>query len=314
MKKPTIHPYGRFGLFELNFQTGELRKQGMKIKLGQQAFKALTLLLQPSGQVRTREELQSQLWPAGTFVDFDHSLNKAIHNLRAALGDSAINPRYIETVVGQGYRFISIPQQLCGPAVRPRNARVGSLAVLPFANQPSGSETEFINERITERIIDTLSRTPGVRVLAYSTVQRYREKDLNPRVVGQDLLVGAVVAGEMAWRNDKLLLHVELIDVDDGTQLWGEQFEETCSDVLARPEKLTDRICDQLRPIVAPNRKKALQGTVKLSSAALARGLIGASPLGCSEAGPGPILVGGSSSPGCEDRGSSRSNRSGGNR
>ena len=78
----------------------------------------------------------------------------------------------------------------------------------------------------------------------------------------------AVAAGEMAWRNDALLLHVELIDVDDGTQLWGDQFEETCSDVLARPEELTDRICDQLRPILAPNRKKALQGTVKLSSAA----------------------------------------------
>jgi TolB-like protein/DNA-binding winged helix-turn-helix (wHTH) protein len=268
IKKPTHSRYDRFGLFELNLQTGELWKQGVKTRLGQQAFKVLALLLQHPGQVRTREELRCQLWPAGIFVDFDHSLNKAIYDLRAALGDSAINPCYIETVVGHGYRFISIPQAPRGRAVWPRNARIDSLAVLPFANHPSDSETEFINERITERIIDTISRTPGVRVLAYSAVQRYREKDLDPRAVGRDLLVRAVAAGEMAWRNDALLLHVELIDVDDGTQLWGEQFQEPCSDVLACHEKLANSICDQLRLILAPNRKKALQGTVKLSSAA----------------------------------------------
>ena len=81
-------------------------------------------------------------------------------------------------------------------------------------------------------------------------------------------LVRAVAAGEMTWRNDKLLLHVELIDVEDGAQLWGEQFEESCSDVLISLEKLADRICDQLRLILAPNRKKALQGTIRLGSAA----------------------------------------------
>jgi len=176
MKKPTHSRYDRFGLFELNLQTGELWKQGVTTRLGQQAFKVLALLLQHPGQVRTREELRCQLWPAGIFVDFDHSLNKAIYDLRAALGDSAINPCYIETVVGHGYRFISIPQAPRGRAVRPRNARIDSLAVLPFANHPSDSETEFINERITERIIDTITRTSGVRVLAYSTVQSTGKK------------------------------------------------------------------------------------------------------------------------------------------
>jgi len=243
----------RFGLFEFNAQAGELRKQGLKIKLGPQACKALGLLLEHPGQARSREELRQRLWSADTFVDFEHSLNKAIHALREALGDSATSPRYIETVAGQGYRFISIAQEPRGPALRPRNGRkIDSLAVLPLVSEPD-PEIEFLNKSIIERAIDTLSRTSRIRVLAYSTVQRYRDKDLDPRTVGQDLLVHAVTAGEIVRRNDEVRLHTELIDVDDGTQLWGAQFKESYSVVLDHPEKLADEICDQLRPILAPN-------------------------------------------------------------
>ena len=101
----------RFGVFEINPRTSELRKQGLKIKLGQQAFKLLLLLVERPGEIRTREELRHQLWPADTFVDFEHSLNKAIHVLREGLGDSASSPRYIETVAGLGYRFIPVVQE-----------------------------------------------------------------------------------------------------------------------------------------------------------------------------------------------------------
>ena len=127
------------------------------------------------------------------------------------------------------------------------------MAVLPLASELADAELEFLNRRITERVIDKISRTLGIRVLAYRTVQRYRDKDLDPRAVGQNLLVRAVAAGEMVRRNDELLLHVELIDVDDGTQLWGAQFKELCSDALAHPEKLADGICDLLRPVLAPD-------------------------------------------------------------
>ena len=89
--------------------------------------------------------------------------------------------------------------------------------------------------------------------MAYSTVQRYRQKDLDPLAVGQNLLVRAVAAGEMIRRNDELLLHVELIDVGSGTQLWGAQFKEPYSDVLVHPEKLADKICHRLRLVLAPN-------------------------------------------------------------
>src|SRR3989454_12792108 len=88
----------RFGDYEADLRAGELRKQGVKIKLQEQPLQILAVLLEHLGQVVTREELRSRLWPADTFVDFDHSLNKAINKLREALGDSAENPRFIETV------------------------------------------------------------------------------------------------------------------------------------------------------------------------------------------------------------------------
>ncbi len=97
----------RFGVFEVDVRTGELRKQGLKIKLQEQPFQILALLLDRRGEVVTREELQKKLWPADTFVDFDHGLNKAITKIREALGDSADNPRFIETLPRRGYRFIA---------------------------------------------------------------------------------------------------------------------------------------------------------------------------------------------------------------
>ena len=96
----------RFGVFELDLQAGELRKSGVKIKLQEQPFQILSLLLQRPGQVVTREEIRQHLWPADTFVDFDHSLNSAVKKLRQALGDDSDNARFIETLPRRGYRLI----------------------------------------------------------------------------------------------------------------------------------------------------------------------------------------------------------------
>ena len=96
-----------FGVFEYDPEAGELRKQGMKIKLHGQPIEILRLLLDQPGQVVTREELQRKLWPADTFVDFEHSLNAAVKRLRDALDDSAETPRYIETLPRSGYRFLA---------------------------------------------------------------------------------------------------------------------------------------------------------------------------------------------------------------
>jgi TolB-like protein/DNA-binding winged helix-turn-helix (wHTH) protein/Tfp pilus assembly protein PilF len=96
----------RFGLFEVDLHTGELRKQGLRLTLKGQPFDVLAMLLARPGEMVTREELQKKLWPADTFVDFEHGLNTAVKKLREALGDSAENPRFVETLARRGYRFI----------------------------------------------------------------------------------------------------------------------------------------------------------------------------------------------------------------
>jgi DNA-binding winged helix-turn-helix (wHTH) protein len=97
----------RFGVFEADLVAGELRKNGGRIRLQEQPFQVLAFLLERPGEAVTREELRQKLWPADTFVDFDHSLNTAVNKLREALGDSAASPRYVETLARRGYRFLA---------------------------------------------------------------------------------------------------------------------------------------------------------------------------------------------------------------
>ena len=94
-------------MFEVDLRAGELRKHGLKVRLQEQPFQVLAMLLEHPGEVVTREELQKKLWPVDTFVDFDHGLNKTINKIRDALGDSAESPRFVETVARRGYRFLA---------------------------------------------------------------------------------------------------------------------------------------------------------------------------------------------------------------
>src|SRR6201992_4146051 len=106
--EPVRHPsVVRFGAFEVALQSGELRKAGVKIRVQQQTMKLLEILLERPGEVITREELRSRVWADESFGDFDQAVNIAIAKLRSALGDSAENPRYIETLPKRGYRFIA---------------------------------------------------------------------------------------------------------------------------------------------------------------------------------------------------------------
>ena len=96
----------RFGVFEVDLRAGELTKRGLRIRLQEQPFQVLAMLLEKPGELVTREELREKLW-GQTVVDFDHGLNKAINKIREALGDSAENPRFVETVARRGYRFLA---------------------------------------------------------------------------------------------------------------------------------------------------------------------------------------------------------------
>ena len=102
----------RFGLFEVNLETGELRKEGVPTRLQERPLEILSILLEDPGRVITREAFRQRLWPADTFVDFDHSLNVSINKLRQTLGDAADNPRFVATVGRRGYRFIAPTEKL----------------------------------------------------------------------------------------------------------------------------------------------------------------------------------------------------------
>jgi cholera toxin transcriptional activator len=134
----------RFGVFELDLSAGELRKNGRKLRLQEQPFQILALLLERAGDVVTREELRQKLWPADTFVDFDHGLNTAVNKLRELLGDSASNPRFIETLARRGYRFIA-PVQIDAQSDAHRNTQTSAeqRAAQPIAPVPQESQREL---------------------------------------------------------------------------------------------------------------------------------------------------------------------------
>ncbi|MEO7837084.1 MAG: FHA domain-containing protein [Acidimicrobiales bacterium] len=117
----------RFGMFEANPRTGELRRKGLKVRLQDQPFQVLAMLLDRAGELVTREELRLKLWPDSVFVDFDHGLNKAVNKIRRALGESADNPRFVETLPRRGYRFIAAIE---GVDRRPETARAGAFRVI----------------------------------------------------------------------------------------------------------------------------------------------------------------------------------------
>lgn len=126
-----------FGIYEVDARTGELRKAGFKLRVQEQPFQILLMLLDRPGDVVTREELRLRLWPADTFVDFDHGLNTAINKLREVLGDRASNPRFIETLPKRGYRFIAPVRVIEAPAPVPATVET-AVAVQPLSISPDG--------------------------------------------------------------------------------------------------------------------------------------------------------------------------------
>src|ERR1700691_3892952 len=121
----------RFGAFEADASTGELRRQGIRLKLNAQPFQVLLLLLARPGELLTREEISRELWPDGTFVDFEHGVNSAVNRIRETLGDTASRPRFVETLARRGYRFVAPVERIGGDELSPAEPA----APLPVSDQ-----------------------------------------------------------------------------------------------------------------------------------------------------------------------------------
>jgi DNA-binding winged helix-turn-helix (wHTH) protein/tetratricopeptide (TPR) repeat protein len=152
-------PTRRFGVFEVDLRAAELRKRGVRIKLQEQPFQILSLLLDHPGELVTREELRHRLWPAHTFVDFDRSLNKAMTKLRSALGDSPESPRYVETIPRHGYRFL--PPVYADPPVNGHKIPTIRLreAVGPENHSPGAASS---TSTVTAGVLPKSSRYHGI--------------------------------------------------------------------------------------------------------------------------------------------------------
>jgi TolB-like protein/Tfp pilus assembly protein PilF len=245
-----------FGVFKADLRAGELRRNGSKVKLQEQPFQILAMLLERPGEIVTREELRARLWSADTFVDFDHGLNSAIRRLRDALGDSAENPSFVETLGRRGYRFIA---PVASRVLRERQHEpIESVAVLPFANRSADPNTDYLSDGITESLINNLSQISTLRVTARSTVFRYKGKDADPRKVGSDLHVRAVVSGRLLKRGSSLIIQAELMDVATGSQLWGGQYNRQAENVFFLQDDLSREISEKLRLRLTGDEKRRL--------------------------------------------------------
>jgi TolB-like protein/DNA-binding winged helix-turn-helix (wHTH) protein len=256
----------RFGPFQMDLAAREVRREGRKVKLQEQPFRVLTLLLQRPGQVVTREELQQALWPVDTFVEFDRGLNTAIKKIRQALGDSAGTPELIETLPRQGYRFIgSVAVE--SDQVAPRTLRVSqmriavlagagiltiglsafwvttivqrappsselSIAVLPFTNLSADPENEYFAHGLREELIQALSKVEQLRVIKSAG----RAEDIPE--ISRKLKVRAVLAGSVRKSGESLRIAANLIDPGDGHLLWSEAYDREFKDVFTIQEQI----------------------------------------------------------------------------
>jgi len=142
-----------FGVYEANLRTGELRRSGLKVKLQEKPFQVLSILLERRGDLVTRDELRERLWPSDTFVDFDHGLNTAVNKLREVLGDSASNPRFIETLPRRGYRFIGELRYANLPAPRAESKIAEPESTLNGVPSSAASSTAAVKEPVAEELI-----------------------------------------------------------------------------------------------------------------------------------------------------------------
>ncbi len=237
----------RFGVFEVDLRAGELRKRGVEIKLQDQPFQILQILLERSGEVVTREEIRGRIWPADTFVDFDQGLNNAIKRLRESLGDSPDNPRFIETVPRHGYRFIGNLGVTSG--------QIKSLAVLPLENLSRDPEQEYFAEGLTEALITTLAKIGELRVVSRTSAMQYKGVHKALREIARELEADAIVEGTVLRVGRRVRITAQLIDAPNETHLWAESYERDLRDVLTLQAEVAHAIARQIQIKLTPQEQ-----------------------------------------------------------
>lgn len=262
MIKTTSHVY-KFGPFSLDTKEHLLLRGSESLPLTLKSFKTLLVLVENSGHVVERSELLEMVWP-NTFVE-EANLTQQVFTLRKVLGTDHNGRQHIETVSKVGYRFTATVKKVSDEAhiralknqIQPPfvgkdttagvDNMIDCIAVLPLANVNNEPDTEYLCNGIAETIINNLSQLPQLRVMAVSTVFRCKAVDADPREIGRELNVRAVVTGKIIRLNQRLIFRFELVDVTDGSQLFGKEYTRRHSDIFELHREISMAISRELQ-------------------------------------------------------------------
>ena len=252
----------RFGPFELDVRSRELRKGQTRVRLQEQPFEILRMMLERPGLVVTREELCSRLWPNGTFVDFEHSLNAAVKRLRAALGDEADNPRFVETLPRRGYRFIARHDAAMTVAASALAHRV-RLAVMPFTVVGDEPGQEYFADGLTEEMIAQLGQLCRGRigVIARSSSMMFKRSTQRAHEIGQTLRADYLLEGSVRQEGDRVRITARLVETSGETHLWIETYERHLADCLSVQADVAARIARSLAMELMPEQSHGAHAT-----------------------------------------------------
>jgi len=257
MYKEVASKIYEFNGFRLEADQRRLLYQGKTVPLKPKILDLLLFLVEMRGQLVVKEDLMREIWP-DTIVE-ENNITVSMSILRKTLGDDGINNQFIETVPRRGYRFLAEVRETSEERRPKQNSPhaaaeafeeeepIDSLAVLPNQSPGSDPNVEYLSEGIAESIINMLSRIPKLRVLAGSTIFRFKGKEIDPQEVGQKLNVRAVMMIRVMRLEEKLIIRSKLVKVADRSQLWGEQYNRSPSDILAIQDEIAKAISESLR-------------------------------------------------------------------
>jgi TolB-like protein/Flp pilus assembly protein TadD len=245
-----------FNGFRLEATQRRLLFQGQPVPLKGKILDLLLFLVEMRGQLVVKEALMKKIWPDAIVEENNITVSMSI--LRKTLGEDRSRPKFIETIPRQGYRFIAEVTEVSPQRPAMREARqspgtialqdepIDSLAVLPLQSPKKDFNVEYLSNGISESVINILSRIPKLRVLACSTIFRFKGKEVDPHEVGVLLNVRALLMIRVMRLGETLVIRGQLVKVSDGTQLWGEQYNRNPSDLLAVQDEIAKAISESL--------------------------------------------------------------------
>jgi len=233
----------RFGPFDLDLRTGELRKTGQMVHLPPQPFKVLALLVRRRGDVVTRDEIHKEIWNEATFVDFDQGLNFCIRRIREALGDNADAPQYVETLPRRGYRFVMPVEQ---PEPPPAARVVTRMMVLPFRMLREDPETAFLAFSLSDAITNALSGLESLVMRSSLAASRFAGGQTDLKTIAMEANVDVVLAGSLVRSGEQLRVTTQLTEVPAGTLLWSRNWQVSLSNLFQLEDELSTRVVEAL--------------------------------------------------------------------